>query len=144
MYIVDYTIVNNCNFFYDGMDASFPVSTELSIDDLFKYYFQVSPKFKYIGICKILHEYHRTTLKLRQFKTTLKKLKLTRKRNISEEDLMVIISNKLGTSLSNLGYRQMAGFISLKFGINIAKKRRKESSFDIKSRGNKKKKIRSC
>ena len=34
---------------------------------------------------------------------------------------MAIISNELGTSLANVGYRQMTEFISLKYGINIAK-----------------------
>ena len=58
---------------------------------------------------------------LRQLKAKLNKLNLTRKRNVSEEDLMAIISNELGTSLANVGYRQMTEFISLKYGINIAK-----------------------
>ena len=34
---------------------------------------------------------------------------------------MAIISNELGTSLANVGYRQRTEFISLKYGINIAK-----------------------
>ena len=121
MCIVYYTIVNNSNFFHEGMDVFLPVSTELNIDELIKYYFQVRPKFKYINICNIINEHHCTTLTLRQLKTKLKKLNLTRKRNPSEEDLMAIIFNELGTSLANVGYRQMTEFISLKFGMNIAK-----------------------
>ena len=57
---------------------------------------------------------------LLQLKAKVNKLNLTRKRNVSEEDLMAIISNELGTSLANVGYRQMTEFISLKYGINIA------------------------
>ena len=34
---------------------------------------------------------------------------------------MAIISNELGTPLANVGYRQRTEFISLKYGINIAK-----------------------
>ena len=58
---------------------------------------------------------------LRQLKAKLKKLNLTRKRNVSEEDLMAIISNELGTSLANVGFRQMTEFVSSKYGISIAK-----------------------
>ena len=58
---------------------------------------------------------------LRQLKAKLNKLNLTRKRNVSEEDLMAIISNELGTPLANVVYRQRTEFISLKYGINIAK-----------------------
>ena len=119
MYIVYYTIVNNSNFFHEGMDVFLPVSTELNIDELIKYYSQLRPKFKYIDICNIINEHHRTTLTLRQLKTKLKKLNLMRKRNVSEEDLMAIISNEIGMSLANVGYRQIPEFISLKFGINI-------------------------
>ena len=57
---------------------------------------------------------------LLQLKAKVNKLNLTRKRNVSEEDLMAIISNELGTSLANVGYRQMTEFISLKYGNNIA------------------------
>ena len=57
---------------------------------------------------------------LLQLKAKVNKLNLTRKRNVSEEDPMAIISNELGTSLANVGYRQMTEFISLKYGINIA------------------------
>ena len=105
MYIVYYTIVNNSNFFHEGMNVFLPVSTELNIDELIKYYFQLRPKFKYIDICNITNEYHRITLTLQQLKTKLKKLNRTRKTNVSEEDLMAIISKELGTSLANVDYR---------------------------------------
>ena len=121
MYIVYYTIVNNSNFFHEGMNVFLPVSTELNIDELIKYYFQLRPKFKYIDICNIINEHHRITLTLQQLKTKLKKLNRTRKRNVSEEDLMAIISKELGTSLANVDYRQMTEFISHKYGINIVK-----------------------
>ena len=91
------------------MDVFLPVSTELNIDELIKYYFQVRPKFKYINICNIINEHHRTTLTLRQLKTKLKKLNLTRKRNVSE-DLMANIFSELGKSLVNAGYRQLSLF----------------------------------
>ena len=75
------------------MGVFLPVSTELAIDELIKYYFKVRQKFKYIGICSIINQHHRKKLTLRQLKTRLK-LHLTRKRNAFEEDLMAIISNE--------------------------------------------------
>ena len=143
MYIVYYTIVNNSNFFHEGMNVFLPVSTELNIDELIKYHFQLRPKFKYIDICNIINEDHRITLTLRQLKIKLKKLNLTRKRNVYEEDLMAIISNELGTSLANVGYRQMTEFISLKYGINIAKEDVRKALFHIRSIGSRKKKTQS-
>ena len=127
MYLVYYTIINYSNVFHEGMDVFLPVSTGLNIDELIKYYFQLRLKFKYIDICNIINEHHHITLTLRQLKAKLKKLNLTRKRNISEEDLMTIISNELGTSLANVGYRQMTEFISLKYGANIAKENVKKA-----------------
>ena len=64
------------------MNVFFPVSTELDIDELIKYYFKVRPKFKYIDICSIINQHHRKRL-------TLQKLHLTRKTNVFE-DLMAI------------------------------------------------------
>ena len=81
------------------MDVFLPVSTELDIDRLIKYYFKVRQMFRYIDICSIINQYHRKKLTLRQLKTKLQKLHLTRKRNVFEEDLMAIISKDLGTSL---------------------------------------------
>ena len=105
MYIVYYIIINNSNFFREGMDVFLPVSTEVNIDELLKWYFQLKPKFKYIDICNIINEHHHITMTLRQLKAKWNKLNLTRKGNVSEEDLMAIISNELGTSLANIGYR---------------------------------------
>ena len=76
------------------MDVFLLVSTELAIDELIKYYFKVRQKFKYIDICSIINQHHQKKLTLRQLKTKLKKLHLTRKRNAFEEDLMAIISNE--------------------------------------------------
>ena len=102
MYLVFYTIVNNSNLFSGGMDVLLPVSTELDIDGLIKYYFRVRQKFKYIDICSIINQHHRKKPTLRQLKTKLKKLHLTRKINVFEEDLMAIISNELRTSLAKI------------------------------------------
>ena len=81
------------------MDVFLPGSTELDIGELIKYYFKARPKFKHIDICSIINQHHRKKLKLRQLKTKLKKLHLTRKRNVFEEVLLAIISNELGMSL---------------------------------------------
>ena len=97
------------NFFHEGMDVFLSVGTELNIDELIKYCFPVRPKFKYIDICNVINEHHRMTLTLRQLKTKLKKLNLTRKRNVSE-DLMANIFSELGKSLVNVGYRQLSLF----------------------------------
>ena len=77
------------------MDVFLPVSTELDIEELIKYYFKVRPKVKYIDICSIINQHHRKKLKLRQ-------LHLMRKRNAFEEDLLAIIYNELGTSLAKI------------------------------------------
>ena len=61
------------------MGVFFPVSTELYIDELIKYYFKVRPKFKYIDACSI-NQHHCKKLKLGQLKRNLKKLHLTRKK----------------------------------------------------------------
>ena len=66
-----------------------------------------------------------------------------RKRNVFEEDLTAIISYELGTSLVNIRYRQMTEFISLKYGINIARediRKLYNDINDIGSRGSRKKK----
>ena len=81
------------------MGVFLPGSTELDIGELIKYYFKARPKFKHIDICSIINQHHRKKLKLRQLKTKLKKLHLTRKRNVFEEVLLAIISNELGMSL---------------------------------------------
>ena len=84
------------------MGVFLSVSTELDIEDLIKYYFKVWPKFKHIDICSIINQHYRKKLKLRQLKTKLKKLHLTRKRNVFEEDILAIISNELVTSLAKI------------------------------------------
>ena len=84
------------------MDVFLPVSTELDIGELIKYYFKVRPTFKYLDICSIINQHHRKKLRLRQLKTKLRKLHFTKKRNVFEEDLMAIISNELGTSLAKI------------------------------------------
>ena len=84
------------------MDVFISVSTELDIEEIIKYYFKVRPTFKHIDICSIINQHYRKKLKLRQLKTKLKKLHLTREINVSEEDLLAIISNELGTSLAKI------------------------------------------
>ena len=84
------------------MDIFLPLSTELYIDELIKYYFKVRPKFKYINICSIINQPHCKKLKLRQLKTKLKKLHPTRKTNVFGEGLMAIISNESRTSSAKI------------------------------------------
>ena len=56
------------------MDVFLPVSTELNIDELIKYYFQLRPKVKYIDVCNIINEHHHITLTLRQLKAKLSEI----------------------------------------------------------------------
>ena len=84
------------------MDVFLPVSTELDTDELIRYYFKARQKFKYIDICSIINQHHRKKLTLQQLKIKLRKLHLTRKRYVFEEDLMAIISDELGTSLAKI------------------------------------------
>ena len=67
------------------MNLFLPVSTDLDIDELIKHHFKVRPKHS--DICSIISQHHRKKLNLRQLKTKIKKLHLTRKRNAFEEDL---------------------------------------------------------
>ena len=47
------------------MDAFLPVSTELDIGEIIKYYFKVRPKFKHIDTFGIINQHYRKRLKLR-------------------------------------------------------------------------------
>ena len=102
------------------MNLFLPVSTDLDIDELIKYHFKVRPKHS--DICSIISQHHRKKLNLRQLKTKMKKLHLTRKRNAFEEDLLAIISNELGTSLAKIFVidKLLSYFPSI-YIINIAK-----------------------
>ena len=61
------------------MDLFLPVSTDLDIDELIKYYFKVRPKFKHSDMSSIISQHHRKKLNLRQLKTKMKKLILREK-----------------------------------------------------------------
>ena len=46
---------------------------------------------------------------------------LTRKRNVTEDQLYDIIVNEFGTSLQTVGYRQMTEIACIKYNINVSK-----------------------
>ena len=46
---------------------------------------------------------------------------LTRRRNVTEDQLYDIIVNELGTSLHTVGYRQMTENVYIKYNINVSK-----------------------
>ena len=46
---------------------------------------------------------------------------LTRRRNVTEDQLYDITVNELGTSLHTIGYRQMTENICIKYNINVSK-----------------------
>ena len=46
---------------------------------------------------------------------------LTRRRNVTEDQLYDIIAKELGTSLHTVGYRQMAENFCIKHNINVSK-----------------------
>ena len=58
-----------------------------------------------------------------------RKKKIDRKRNVSDNELREIVSNKLSTSLIKVGYRQMTETISVKYNVNTVDPRFYEHGF---------------
>lgn len=102
-------------------DTLLPKNTALEVEDLVCYYHAMQPKIKYKEICTIISSYHLKAISMSMLKGICKKRGLTRKRNVSPENLRSIIENEFSTSLSCVGYRQMTENICLKFGINVSR-----------------------
>lgn len=93
-----------------------------SLMDLVKYYSSLKT-FTNGEICNLINVHHQRDLTPRQLKYIRKKSGLQRYSYISQEDLRNIILNELETVNSRIGYRQMAEFINLKYGILVSKEK---------------------
>ena len=85
------------------------------------YYHQIRPVLKYSEICHIICTIHNRSISVRQLKHFCQKLKLTRRCHVQDDLVKDIITNKLSTSHSCLGYRQLSEFINIKYNLTVSK-----------------------
>lgn len=102
------------------MDNIIVNTVTLSLKELIIYYHNLKPKLKLMEICNIINTHHGFSLSYRKLKELCKKYQLTRARNISDSDLMELVSNEVNTSLCQAGYRQFTDFIMLKYNLKIS------------------------
>ena len=57
---------------------------------------------------------------------------LTRRRNVTEDQLYDITVNELGTSLHTIGYMQMTENVCIKYNIDVSKEDVRKSSENCK------------
>ena len=84
-------------------------------------YDQIRPVLKYSEICHIICTIHNSSISVRQLKHFCQKLKLTRRCHVQDDLVKDIITNKLSTSHSCLGYRQLSEFINIKYNLTVSK-----------------------
>ena len=92
-----------------------------NVADIVVYFHGLRPKLKYKEIVSIINQYHGKSLTMRTFKRLSCKYSLSRKCNVSHEELLQAIRNEICTSISQVGYRQMTEILSLKYGMNVSK-----------------------
>uniref|UniRef100_A0A7M5UQS5 Integrase core domain-containing protein n=1 Tax=Clytia hemisphaerica TaxID=252671 RepID=A0A7M5UQS5_9CNID len=105
------------------METLLDPNQQLSLTDLVVYYYKVQPKLKYHEIVSIINQHHGKHLTLRNLKNICAKQSLSRKCNVTHEQLCEAIRNEIGTSLSLVGYRQMYENLTLKYNINTSKEK---------------------
>ena len=93
----------------------------LKLKELIVYYHQIRPVLKYSKICHIICTIHNRCTSVRQLKHFCQKLKLTRRCHVQDDLVKDIITNKLSTSRSFLGYRQLSEFINIKYNLTVSK-----------------------
>ena len=76
---------------------------------------------KYNEIFSVVSTHHNRRLTPNRLKQICKLEGLTRRRNVTEDQLYDIIVNELGTSLHTVGYRQMTENVCIKYNINVSK-----------------------
>ena len=81
----------------------------------------IRPVLKYSEICYIICTIHNCSISVRQFKHFSQTLKLTRRCHVQDDLVKDIITNKLSTSHSCLGYRQLSEFINIKYNLTVSK-----------------------
>ena len=97
------------------------LNENLKLKELIFYYHQIKPVLKCSEICHIICAIHNRSISVRQLKHFCQKLKLTRRCHIQDDLVKDIITNKLSTSCSCLGYRQLSEFINLKYNLTVSK-----------------------
>ena len=103
------------------VDCFWPSDINISLKDLARHYHSIKPKLRYKEICSVISTHHNRILTPNMLKQLCKLEELTRKRNVTEDQLYDIIVNGLGTSLQTVGYRQMTEIACVKYNINVSK-----------------------
>ena len=85
------------------------------------HYHSIKPKLKYNEIFSVVSTHHNRRLTPNRLKQICKLEGLTRRRNVTEDQLYDIIVSELGTSLHTVGYRQMTENVYIKYKINVSK-----------------------
>ena len=102
-------------------DRFLPSNINISLKDLIRHYHWIKPKLKYKDICSVISTHHNRRPTPNMLKQICKLEGLTRRRNVTEDQLYDITVNELGTSLHTIGYRQMTENICIKYNINVSK-----------------------
>ena len=102
-------------------DRFLPSNINISLKDLIRHYHWIKPKLKYKDICSVISTHHNRRPTPNMLKQICKLEGLTRRRNVTEDQLYDIIVNELGTSLHTVGYRQMTENVCIKYNINVSK-----------------------
>ena len=85
------------------VDRFLPANINISLNDLVRHYHSIKPKLKYKEICSVISTHHNRRLAPNMLKQICKLEGLTRRRNVTEDQLYDIIVNELGTSLHTVG-----------------------------------------
>ena len=97
------------------------LSVNLKLKELIVYYHQTRQVLKYSAICHNIFTIHNRSISVRQLRHFCQKLKLTRRCHVQDDLVKDIITNKLSTSHSCLGYRQLSEFINIKYNLTVSK-----------------------
>ena len=104
--------------------------------DLIRYYFNRSPRLSYEEISFVITTHHNIPMTIDRLKKSVHKLGLRRRGNLVDDGVLdTIIRNEVTTSMSLVGYRQMAHVIARKYGINIPQERVRRSLLRIDPEG---------
>ena len=104
--------------------------------DLIKYYFRKSPLLKYEEIAFIITLHHHIPMTINRLKKSVYRLGLKRRENLVDDGVLdTIIRNEVTTSLSLVGYRQMARIIARRYNIRISQNRVRRSLLRVDPEG---------
>ena len=102
-------------------DRFLPSNINISLKDLIRHYHWIKPKLKYKDICSVISTHHNRRPTPNMLKQICKLEGLTRRRNVTEDQLYDITVNELGTSLHTIGYMQMTENVCIKYNIDVSK-----------------------